>query len=194
LARRNSEAMYLRETYEEQTFLYLEQDQGRTLGILDVTDLGAIRAAGQVSLLVKSPYDFVVPLQDSAALVRYRDHLGFAIIDFRKPKKPVLTEAPEFQQLAYAETLGNDGLVFSRTVASEARVEDPQYKVVDVSVSDVSNPSEPAAIAAVEGVRQRLDRIETGTLFMLGNAGLTVVRRPAAEEEYKRQSSIIHSP
>jgi len=48
LASRNSEAMYLHETDGGQTLLYLEQDQGRTLAILDVSDPGAIRSLGQV--------------------------------------------------------------------------------------------------------------------------------------------------
>jgi hypothetical protein len=38
LAQRRSEAMYLHNTGSGQAFLYLEQDQGRTLAILDVTD------------------------------------------------------------------------------------------------------------------------------------------------------------
>lgn len=42
LAQRNSEAMYLHETGDGRTVLYLEQDQGRTLTILDVSDPSTI--------------------------------------------------------------------------------------------------------------------------------------------------------
>jgi hypothetical protein len=106
LASRNTEAMYLHETDGGQTLLYLEQDQGRTLAILDVSDPGAIQSLGQVSIAASSPYDFVQTLNDSSVAIRYRDHTGTAVIHFKKFKKPVLTEAPEFQHLAHAEHLG----------------------------------------------------------------------------------------
>ena len=186
-AQRSSEAMYLLRSASGQAILYLEQDQGRTLAILDVSDPEAIRASGQVSIAASSPYDFVETLKDSAVLIHYRDNSGFATVDFKKFKQPVLTEAPEFQQLAHAEALGHDGLVLASTAPSAAPVAIPQYEVFDIS-----NPSKPAALATVEGVRQRLERTETGTLFLLGNAGLTVIRHPAIEEEFKIESTLVN--
>jgi len=153
LASRNTEAMYLHETDGGQTLLYLEQDQGRTLAMLDVSDPGAIRSLGQVSIVASSPYDFVQTLNDSSVLIRYRGHTGTAVIDFKKFKQPVLAEAPEFQHLAHAEDLGHDGLLFSTTATSDTQVVNPQYQVFDVS-----NSSKPVALATVEGVRQRLER------------------------------------
>jgi hypothetical protein len=179
-ASRNTEAMYLHETDGGQTLLYLEQDQGRSLSILDVSEPGAIQSLGQVSIAASSPYDFVQTLNDSSVAIRYRGQTGTAVIDFKKFKKPVLTEAPEFQHLAHAEHLGQDGLLFSTTATSDTQVVNPQYQVVDFS-----NSSKPVALATIEGVRQRLERTETGTLFLLSNAGLTVIRRPAAEKEYE---------
>ena len=37
----------------------------------------------------------------------------------------------------------------------------------------------------IQGVKQRLDRPDTGTLFLLSNEGLTVIRHPSMEEEYQ---------
>ena len=59
LAQRRSEAMYLHSTGSGQAFLYLEQDQGRTLAILDATDPASIREVGRASLGAQSSYDFV---------------------------------------------------------------------------------------------------------------------------------------
>src|SRR4051812_19047890 len=87
MAQRKSEAMYLHSTGRGQTVLYLEQDQGRTLAILDVTDPGSIRALQRVSIAAFSPYDFVGPLQDTAVLIQYRDHSGFAVISLKKYKQ-----------------------------------------------------------------------------------------------------------
>jgi hypothetical protein len=184
MAQRSSEAMYLHETGGGQTVLYLEQDQGRTLGILDVTDPGAIRAIAQVSIPATSPYDFVETLMDSAVLIHYRDDSGFAIINFKKFKKPVLTAAPQFEHPAYTEPLGHSGLLLTSTTRAIAQAEDPEYQLFDVS-----DPSHPAALATVKGVQQRLERTETGTTLLLGNTGITVIRRPNVEEEYKIEST-----
>jgi hypothetical protein len=179
MAQRNSEAMFLHYTGDGRAILYLEQDQGRTLAILDVSDPAAIRAVTQAPVDARSTYDFVQTVSDSAALIRYRDHSGFAVIDLRKFKRPMLTEAPHFQHLGRVEALGNSGLLLASTTHPRPEAEDPDYEVFDMS-----DPSKPALLATVDGVQQRLERQETGTLFLLGNSGLTVIRRPGVEEDY----------
>ncbi|HXJ12381.1 MAG TPA: hypothetical protein VNH19_08920, partial [Candidatus Limnocylindrales bacterium] len=166
-------------------------DQGRTLAILDVSDLGAIRALPQVSIGARSPYDFVNALSDTV-LIHYRDQSGFAIISLKKYKQPVLVEEPQLQHPAHLEALGHDGLLLASTTSLSAQVEDPQYKVFDVS-----NPSKPVMLATVAGVKQRLDRTVTCTVFLLSTAGLTVIRRPNVEQDYKNMmesGSIYSSP
>ena len=182
MAQRNSEAMYLHYTNDGQAILYLEQDQGRTLAILDVTDPATIRAKGRVSIRATSPYDFVETLRDSAVLIHYRDHSAYAVINLKKFENPVLTEAPQFQHAAQVEALGHDGLLMASMTGPSAQVQDPAYQVFDIS-----NPSKPAVLATVENVQQRLERPETGTLFLLSDTGLTVVRRLHAEEEYETE-------
>jgi hypothetical protein len=178
-AQHDGEAMYLHYTGDGRAVLYLEQDQGRALAILDVSNPAAVRTVGRVSVAARSPYDFVASMRDSAVMIRYRDQSGFAVFDFKNFKKPVLTEVSQFQHPAQTEVLGHDGLLVASTTRSSAQTEDSQYEVFDIS-----NPSEPMALAAVEGVHQRLERKETGTLFLLGNSGLTLIRRPDLEEEY----------
>jgi hypothetical protein len=187
MAQRSSEAMYLHEMSSGRTVLYLEQDYGRTLGILDVTDPGAIRAIARVSIPATSPYDFVETLHDSAVLIRYRDRSGFAVVNFKKFKSPVLTAAPQLRHPAYAEPLGHDGLLLTSTNRATPQAEDPAYQLFDVS-----NPSRPAVLANVEGVRQRLERRETGTTFLLADSGLTVIRRPNVEAEYKIETVYVN--
>jgi hypothetical protein len=184
IAQRKGDAMYLRETGGGQTLLYIEQDNGQTLAILDVSDLGAIRPVAKVSIAAKSPYDFVETLSDSAALVHYRDHSGFAVINFKKSKQPVLTAAPQFEHPAQAEAVGHSGLLLTSMNHPITQPEDPQYEIFDIS-----NPSNPTPIATVDGVTQRLDRPETGTVFMLSNNGLTVIRRPNVEQEYNLETN-----
>jgi hypothetical protein len=71
MAQRNSEAMYLHYTGDGRAILYLEQDQGRTLAIVDVSDPAAIRAVAQGPVDARSTYDFVQTLGDSVVLIHY---------------------------------------------------------------------------------------------------------------------------
>ena len=177
----SSVAMYLHHTGAAQAILYLEQDQGRKLAILDVTDPANIRAVGQVSLNAAAPYDFVQNLDDSAVLIHYRNHSGFAVISFKQYKQPTLAEEPEYVHPASVKAIGPDGLLLvSPTGPSSAR--EAQYEVLAIS-----HPSNPTPLAIIKGVIQRADRPQTGTIFLLNGQGLTVVRCLATEQEHQMQ-------
>lgn len=180
LAQRRSEAMYLRSTGSGQAFLYLEQDQGRTLAILDVTNPASIREVGRASLGAQGQYDFVQSLGDSAALIHYRDRSGFAIINFRKYKQPVLVATPELQTPASIKLVAERTLLLTSANGQSAPAQDSQCAVIDIS-----DPLKPTSLVVIHGVRQQLDRPETGTTFLLGNDGLTVIRHLSMEEEYQ---------
>ena len=150
MAQGNNEAMYLHYTGDGRAILYLEQDQGRTLAIVDVSDPAAIRAVAQVPVDARSTYDFVQTLSDSAVLIHYRDHSGFPVIHLKKFKTLVLTEAAQFQHPAHAEALGNNGLLLASTTHPSPEAEDPEFEVFDMS-----DPSKPASLATVEGAKQR---------------------------------------
>src|SRR6266404_1357866 len=83
LARGRGEAMYLHRTSDGKAILYIEKEQGRTLAFLDVTDPAKIRAVGQITLEVPASYDFVQDLAESAVLIHYRNHSGFAVIGLK---------------------------------------------------------------------------------------------------------------
>ena len=180
LAQRNSEAMYLHETGDGRAILYVEQDHGRTLAIFDVSDPAKIRSLKQVSVDARAPYDFVRAAGDFAAVIHYRDHSGFAVINVKRYKQPVLVATPQLQHPANAESLGSDSLLLASTTHPSAPAGDPQYQVVNFS-----NPAAPEVMATVKGVTQTLVRPETGTLFLLSDNGLTVVRRPNVEQDYE---------
>jgi|SRR5277367_5941614 len=91
LARGPSDAMFLLHTHAAQAILYLERDHGKTLAILDVTDPANIKAVGQVSVDASSTYDFVQYLGALRTLIHYRNHSGFAVLNFKDYKQPLLT-------------------------------------------------------------------------------------------------------
>jgi hypothetical protein len=179
-ARGVSEAMYLHETGDGRSFLYLEQDEGRRLAILDVTDPAEIKAVAHVSIAATSSYDFVRDLTGSAVLIQFRDNSGFATLDFRHSKKPVLTAAPDVMNAGNAEALGETGLLLN---ATDTFVK-PTRKAQDYRVIDTSIPSKPSLLAAVPEVKQRISKEDTGTLFLLTDDGLTIVRQPRVEWEH----------
>ena len=184
LAQGRGEGMYLHRAGGAQAILYIERDQGRNLAFLDVSDPANIKAVGQVSINAPSAYDFVQDLAESAVLIRYRNHSGFAVISFKNYKQPVLKSEPEYLHPASVQTEGSSGLllVSGAKGASAPPAREPEYEVLNIS-----NPSDPAPLATVPGVIQRLDRPSTGTVFLLNDQGLTVVRCLAAEQEHKTE-------
>jgi hypothetical protein len=185
LAQGRGEAMYLHRTGAAQAILYLERDQGKKLAFLDVTDPANIKAVGQVSINAPSAYDFVQDLAESAVLIRYRNHSGFAVISFKNYKQPMLKSEPEYLHPASVQPDGAGGLLLvsgASASGASAQGREPEYEVLSIS-----NPSNPTPLATISGVIQRLDRPSTGTVFLLNDQGLTVVRCLAAEEEHKTE-------
>jgi len=181
-ARGRGEAMYLHRTAEGRAVLYIEREQGRTLAFLDVTDPAKIRVVGQVSLDAPSAYDFVQDLAESAVLIHYRNHSGFAVIGLKDYRQPVLKSEPAYLHPSRVEPDGSSGLLLISTNRASAPARDPEYEVLNIS-----NPSNPTPLATIQGVIQRLDRPSTGTVFLLNDQGLTVVRCLAAEQEHKTE-------
>ena len=179
LAQGRCDAMYLHRTAAAQAILYLQRDRGRKLAILDVTDPAKIHAVGEVSIDTPSAYDFVQDLSDSGVLIHYRNHSGFAVISFKNYKQPVLKSEPEYLHPASVEADGSSALLLVSAKGASAPAREPEYEVLGIS-----NPSSPTPLATIPGVIQRLDRPSTGTVFLLNDQGLTVVRRLAAEHEH----------
>jgi hypothetical protein len=182
-ARGRGEGMYLHRTAEGRAILYIERDRGRTLAFLDVSDPADIKAIGQVSLNTPAAYDFVQDLAESAVLIHYHNHSGFAVISFKDYRQPTLKSEPEYLHPSRVEPDGSAGLLLvSGSHGSGPPMREPEYEVLSVS-----NPSNPTPLATIPGVIQRLDRPSTGTVFLLNDQGLTVVRCLAAEQEHKTE-------
>jgi hypothetical protein len=180
LAQVHSEAMHLHYEGPDQVFLYLEQDHGRKLTILDVTDPAKIRTVGQVSIDATSPYDFVQDLSDSTVLIHYRDHSGFAVISFKNYKEPALTKGPDYMNDSTVQSYGAHGLLLVSSNEPSAPMQAEQYQILSASDS-----ATPTPLATISSVTQRLDRSQTGTIFLLNNDGLNVVRCLATERAHE---------
>jgi len=180
MARTPGQALFLYQAGDGETYLYVEQQDGAQLAIFDVTDPAKIKAAGSAPLEAPGAFDFVRYLSGRAELVRFRDSGRRAELDLREPKNPTLRTASSLSQPGHTESLGQTGLVMVnghyRYVAGVAH---------DYNLVDVSNPAHPTPVATIKQVKHKVVNEETGTTYLLGSDGLTVIRRLRVEEDYK---------
>lgn len=180
LAQQPGEALYLKRVAStEETYLYVEQNNGAQLAIFDVTDPAKIRALAPVALAASEPFDFVKYLGNDAVLVRYRKSLGYALLDARKATQPVLRAASSEIYGGDLRQIGNGAYLATAATQSVVQSSADDYRIVDLS-----RPEQPAVLYTARSVVDELTRPETETIFLLGADGITVVRHPRTEAEF----------
>jgi hypothetical protein len=165
-------------------YLYIEQSQGQRLLVLDVTDPGNVKMVGDVTLDVPGPFDFVGTSGRSSLLISFRHNSGMAVLDLRTAKAPRLKAVPNVQTPGHSEPLGSSTFLIEDRHTLDAPEIARDYRVVDFS-----KPAEPFILYTAKQVIATLSRDETGTKFLLGRDGLTIVRRPQVEAEYRSEQS-----
>jgi hypothetical protein len=171
-------SLFLHSDTAGRTYLYIEQQQGARLSVFDVTDPARIKLVVSTPLASEGAFDFVRPLSDHAELVYFRSSQKEAVLDLRKTRRPVLRMISMTTDLGPAETLGESGLLVTSQTHNYRSPIARDYQVIDVSASD------PTQLVTVKDVKHRVTNDETGTTFLLGSNGLTVVRRLRIENEY----------
>ena len=179
-ARVPAESCFLYSDQAGTTYLYVEQQQGARLVAFDVTDPARIKMAYSIVLSVPGPFDFVRPLNGQAELVRFRDGRGFAALDLHKSKSPAIKMIGNLANSASAESLSANVVLVENQPNRELAAIPRDYQVIDTSA-----PSEVAVLATVKQVTSKAVNGYTGTTFLLGSEGLSVIRRPSVENENK---------
>jgi hypothetical protein len=172
-------SLFLHSNSAGSTYLYIEQQRGARLSVFDVTDPAHIKLVVSTPLAAQGAFDFVRPIGDHAELVRFRDSQKEAVLDLRKAKSPVLRMISTVTDLGSAETLGQSALLVTSQSHQYAPAVARDYHVIDIAAPV------PTQLATVKDVKHRATNDATGTTFLLGSDGLTVVRRLPIEEEYK---------
>jgi hypothetical protein len=167
------------ESGDGSAYLYIEQQEGKRLTVLDVTNPGHVKIVRAVDLSVPGPFDFAQDLGTSSILIRFRDNLGAAGLDLHKAKMPVLRTFDSPQYTGRFEPL--DQAIY---LMIEDRVFDQERTPRDDQVIDTSNPAHPTPLYSARLVFDSITRDETGTTFLLGSDGLTIIRPPQIEQEY----------
>jgi hypothetical protein len=179
LARQTGEAMFLHETVNGRTLLYIEHNQGAELAILDVTDPAHVKGKGTVQIDAAGPFDFVSPLGDRAELIRFRQGHGEAVLNLPAVGAPTLKQVQGLTLQGPTMTLGDDGFTVGALLDADAQSA-RDYQVVDTEASQ-----EMTHVVDVKQVREDIAKTDTGTTFLLAEGGLYVVRRPAVERAKK---------
>jgi hypothetical protein len=172
-------SLFLHSDNAGSTYLYVEQQQGTRLSVFDVTDPARIKTVVSMPLATEGAFDFVRPLGDHAELVYFRDGQKEAVLDLRKAKRPELRMIPTVTDLGPAERLGESGFLVTSQAYNYVPAVARDYQVIDITASD------PTPLATLKDVKHRVNNEYTGTMFLLGSNGLTVVRRLSIENEYK---------
>jgi len=177
LARQTGEAMLLRDTIDGKTLLYIEQNHGTQLAILDVTDPSHVKGKGSAHIDAPGPFDFVSSLGDRAEVVQFRQGKGSAVLDLHKTNLPTLTKVQGLTLQGATMALGDDGFIVTSRADSKAQSAPDAQVVVIASRGDLNH------VFDIGDVRQELTKHDTGTTFLLTQSGLYIVRRPLVERE-----------
>jgi hypothetical protein len=162
------------------TYLYVEQQQGATLTTFNVTDPGKIKFVSSTPLTSPGAFDFVRPVGGRAELIRFRDGKGVAVLDLHTAKRPTVKMISGLSDSGSTESLGERAFMMINEPYDYTRAVPRDYQVIDISA-----PSDPLLLTTVKEVKHQVVNADTGTTFLLGSDGLTVVRRLSVENEYK---------
>lgn len=183
LALENALALYLHRTGDGRTLLYVEKQSGHGLAVLDVTTPSAIRRIADARFTPASPFDFVQAVGDNAALIRYRDGSGYALLNLAHARHPVVEQNAAIAQSAGFESLGQTGLLAAVATTAGA----PADGTHTCEVLDTAANGAPNVLATVTDVRQQVENGETGTVFLLNQRGVTVVRHLRIEQTHEAE-------
>jgi hypothetical protein len=193
LAQSGASDLFLHDASNGNTYLYVEVDGGQRMAILDVTDPAAIRAVANVPVAASAAFELEEDINSVDTLVRYRGNRGLGVLDFSTFDRPSINESPEFAAAGSAQPIGNSGALLASAAAplnsglagSSLRREAPNYDVMDTS-----HAGTPVLLASISGVKQQLTKLDTGTVFLLADNGVTVVRDLGAEKARARHINV----
>jgi len=162
------------------TYLYIEQQQGARLTTFNVTDPSKIKFVSSTMLTSPALFDFVRPVGGRAELIRFRDGRGVAVLDLHTAIKPTVKIISGLSESGSTEPLGEQAFMLINEPYNYIRAIPRDYQVIDIS-----SPSDPLLVTTVKEVKHRVVNGDTGTTFLLGSDGLTVIRRLSVENDYK---------
>lgn len=99
------DSLFLHADNQGSTYLYIEQQRGKRLSVLGVTDPAHIRVASTAKLETSGIFDFVGALNRRAELIRFRNDHHTAILDLHHADRPQIEAADGLNDLQLTENL-----------------------------------------------------------------------------------------
>jgi hypothetical protein len=176
-AQNPSQDLLLHDGDNGSTYLYVEQQQGAILAVFDVSDPGHMKIVKFVHTQARGAYDFVTPISGSTELISFRDGSGTAVLDLHKAKAASMTLIDGSASLP-TKMLGTSGYLSLRHDASPAA----SAPLRDMRL--IETDQTPGLLTTITSVTKQTARAETGTIFLLGDGKIVVIRRMDAERQY----------
>jgi hypothetical protein len=176
-----AQAMKLHLVSPDTLFLYVEQDNGRSIAVFDVSHPRKITLKAFVTVDAPVSFDFVETVGRHTELIRYSDGSGSAFLDLSKPKAPRIKTIAATASEAYILPIRGDGSGVGTKPYVSSASED--YQVI--------LPSRPKQVLMVREVIQQLKDEANGTTYLLGSDGLTVIRDLKREEDLERTAPML---
>ena len=170
-AHRAGQAMKLHLVSRDTLYLYVEQDNGRSIAVFDVSHPGKIALKAFVTVDAPASFDFVETVGRHTELIRYTDGSGNALLDLSKPKLPRIKTLAATASEAYILPIREAGSGISGVITKPLA----DYQVI--------LPSTPQQVLTVREVIQQLRDQANGTTYLLGSDGLTVIRNLKSEAD-----------
>jgi hypothetical protein len=175
-AHRAGQAMKLHLVSPDTLYLYVEQDNGRSIAVFDVSHPRRIALKGFVPVDAPAAFDFVETVGRHTELIRYADGSGNALLDLSNPKAPRINPMAATAREAYILPIREAGSGVSGVVTKP----DGSGAAADYQVVLSSGPQQ---VVRVREVIQQLRDEANGTTYLLGADGLTVIRDLKREED-----------
>ena len=161
-AHRGGQAMKLQLVSPDTLYLYVEQDNGRSIAVFDVSHPGKISLKAFVTVDAPAPFDFVETVGRRTELIRYADGSGNALLDLSKPKLPRIKTLAATASEAYTLSIKEAGL----------------------GINGVATKPYVSGASADYLIQQLKDEAH-GTTYLLGSDGLTVIRDLKREGDFE---------
>jgi hypothetical protein len=187
IAHSSTQDILLRADGNGATYLYVEQQQGALLAVFDVTDPEHMKLVASVPTEARGAYDFLAPI-GTAEQIAFRDGSGTALLDLRKPKAPRLSASTQARAI---EPLGASGYLASSIPQSPIQAA-PRTQPHDVQLVESGRHSH--VLASLTGVTRQAERPETGTVFLLADGKVNIIRRLDAELQYEDNQIFPNDP
>jgi len=178
----DAEDLMLHSVHNGSTYLYVEQQQGAMLSVFDVTNPAHMKLEASIQTGAHSAYDFAGTVGEDELIV-FRDGSGDATLNLHRARAPRLMI--DGRSATATELLGTSGYLAS-TFGSIAPFVSEARSVQVVATTAAA----PRLVGSVSEVTRQVSRPETGTTFLLGQQGVTVIRQMDVERQYEGKQAL----